>query len=77
MPDIAAIASTAGMIVNGYAFTNAEDGHVKVLNLNSPDSAIVLDRGGNILETSMDDMEAGIVQEYYRNNREFLEEEHA
>lgn len=77
MPDIAAIASTAGMIVNGYAFTNTEDSHVKVLNLNSPDSAIVLDRGGNILETSMDDIEAGIVQEYYRNNREFLEEEHA
>lgn len=77
MPDIAAIASAAGMIVNGYAFTNAENGHVRVLNLNSPGSATVLDRDGTVLETSMDDMEVGIVQEYYRNNREFLEEDHA
>ncbi|MBT1181330.1 hypothetical protein JS531_04955 [Bifidobacterium sp. CP2] len=48
-----------------------------MLNLNDPDSAVVLDRAGDVLETSMDDMEAGIVQDYYRNNREFLEDDHA
>ncbi|MBW3080017.1 DUF7723 family protein [Bifidobacterium saguinibicoloris] len=77
MPDIAAIANAAKMIVNGYAFTNTNDGHIRVLNLNDPDSAVVLDRSGDVLETSMDDMEAGIVQDYYRNNREFLEDDHA
>ncbi|KAB8287514.1 hypothetical protein DSM100688_1601 [Bifidobacterium ramosum] len=77
MPDIASIAGSAGMIVNGYAFTNTDDGHVKVLNLNAPESALVLDHDGNVLETSMDDMEVGIVQEYYRNNKEFLETDHA
>ncbi|MBT1170433.1 hypothetical protein [Bifidobacterium sp. SO4] len=77
MPDIASIASSAGMIVNGYAFTDTDNGHIKVLNLNAPGSALVLDREGNVLETSMDDIEVGIVQEYYRNNKEFLEADHA
>ncbi|NMM97839.1 DUF7723 family protein [Bifidobacterium olomucense] len=77
MPDIDSIASGAGMIVNGYAFTGDDNGHIKVLNLNAPDSALVLDREGNVLETSMDDMEVGIVQDYYRNNKEFLEVDHA
>lgn len=77
MTDIGAVIDNAGMIINGYAFTNAENGRVRVLNINDPDSAIVLDHDGRILETSMDDMEAGIVQDYYRNNREFLEEDHA
>ncbi|MBT1162613.1 MULTISPECIES: DUF7723 family protein [Bifidobacterium] len=77
MPDIAAVAGAAGMIVNGYAFTRTEDGHVKVLNLNSPDSAVVLDDEGNVLETSMNDLEVGIVRDYYQNNKEFLETAHA
>ncbi|PLS24167.1 hypothetical protein BLI708_08870 [Bifidobacterium imperatoris] len=77
MPDIASIASSAGMIVNGYAFTDTDNGHIKVLNLNDPGSALVLDREGNVLETSMDDIEVGIVQGYYRNNKEFLEADHA
>ena len=77
MPDITTIASAAGMIVNGYAFTNTAEGRVKVLNLNAPTSALVLDREGAVLETSMDDMEVGIVQDYYRNNKEFLEADRA
>ena len=77
MPDITTIASGAGMIINGYAFTDTPDGHVKVLNLNAPVSAVVLDREGAVLETSMDDMEVGIVQDYYRNNKEFLEADRA
>lgn len=77
MPDIEAIVNAARMIVNGYAFTDTDDGRIRVLNLNDPDSAVVLNRAGDVLETSMDDMEAGIVQDYYRNNREFLEDDHA
>ena len=77
MPDITTIAAAAGMIINGYAFTNTDDDHVKVLNLNVPTSAVVLDHAGTVLETSMDDMEVGIVQDYYRNNKEFLEESRA
>lgn len=62
MCDVAEIADTAGMIVNGYAFTPTNNGHIRVLNINFPASAAVLDCDGNLLETSMDDMEVGIVQ---------------
>lgn len=73
MPDVEAVASGANMIVNGYAFTSAPDGRVRVLNLNAPLAAAVLDRDGRVLETTMDDIEAGIVLGYYRDNEEFME----
>lgn len=77
MPDVERVANGADMIVNGYAFTCKDDGRIHVLNLNSPTTATVLDASGKVLETSMDDLELGIVLDYYRNNREFLEVGHA
>ena len=62
MPDILHVADTADMIVNGYAFTKA-NGQVRVLNLN-----------GELLETTMDDIELSIVQDYYARNKSYLEE---
>ena len=73
MPDVESVASSANMIVNGYAFTSTPDGRVRVLNLNAPLAAAVLDRDGGVLETTMDDIEAGIVLGYYRDNEEFME----
>lgn len=40
MPDIERVAYGADVIVNGYAFTREADG-IHVLNLNSPDKAVV------------------------------------
>ena len=77
MPDIETVASTSDMIVNGYAFSQEDDDRIRVLNLNSPTTAAVLDSEGNVLETSMDDMELGTVQGYFLNNREFLGANHA
>ena len=77
MPDIEAVASTADMTVNGYAFSQEDDDRIRVLNLNSPTTAAVLDSEGNVLETSMDDMELGIVRGFFSNNREFLGTNHA
>ncbi|RHI83472.1 hypothetical protein [Collinsella sp. AM13-34] len=77
MPDIETVASTSDMIVNGYAFSQEDDDRIRVLNLNSPTTAAVLDSEGNVLETSMDDMELGIVRGYFSNNREFLGTNHA
>ena len=65
------------MTVNGYAFSQEDDDRIRVLNLNSPTTAAVLDGEGNVLETSMDDMELGIVRGYFSNNREFLGTNHA
>lgn len=73
MTDIKNIADKADMIINGYAFTKCDEGY-QVLNLNKPSSAVVLSISGEVLETSMDDIEIEIVKDYYMKNREFLEE---
>ena len=66
------IADEADMIVNGYAFTKCDLGF-RVLNLNRLDRALVLSLDGEVLETTMDDIEIQIVKDYYKNNIQFLE----
>lgn len=73
MTDIKVVADAADMIVNGYAFTRCKEGF-RVLNLNRPDKAVVLSEKGEILETSMDDIEIRIVSAYLEKNRKFLED---
>lgn len=72
MADVKKVADEADMIVNGYAFTRNEDGW-RVLNLNRQDKAAVLSEYGDVLETSMDDIELQIVKSYLEKNRKFLE----
>lgn len=74
MPDILKVADAANIVVNGYAFTR-KGNQIHVLNLNRPVSACVLSADGDVLETSMDDIEISIVQDYYARNRDFMEDE--
>ena len=67
------IADEADVIVNGYAFTKSGS-NVRVLNLNASGKATVLNNAGEVLETSMDDVELDIVLEYYARNRKYMEE---
>lgn len=74
MRNIIEIADAADMIVNGYAFT--KDGeNIRVLNLNNPKKTAYLNKNGDVLETSMDDIELDIVSEYYQKNRECMEDD--
>lgn len=73
MPNIKDIADNADMIVSGYAFTK-DDAIIRVLNLSSPDKAIVLDKNGEMLETTMDDIDIDIVMEIYSRNKKYLED---
>lgn len=73
MPDINAIADKADIIVNGYAFTREEDG-IHVLNLNSPDKAVVFSADGEVLETTMDDIELSIASRYLKQNLKYMED---
>lgn len=75
MFDIKKVADEADMIVNGYAFTRCDEGF-KVLNLNRPDSVIVISQSGETLETSMDDIEVQIVKDYYRKNKKYIDDEY-
>lgn len=73
MPDIKSIADKADIIVNGYAFTR-EDDRIRVLNLNNPSKAVVFGIDGEVLETSMDDIELSIASRYLQQNRKFMED---
>lgn len=73
MPDIKTIADKADFIVNGYAFTRVDD-RFQVLNLNSPDKAVVFSADGEVLETTMDDIELSIVSRYLQQNLKYIED---
>lgn len=72
MIDIMKVADNADMIVNGYAYTKEND-FIKVLNLNNVEKAVVINKAGDVLETSMDDIEIQIVKTYWNKNRELME----
>lgn len=78
MPEakLQAIADEADFIVAGYAYS-LRGGKVRVLNLEKPTSAAVLDLNGNMLETTMGDVELSLVSSYYLKNAEFLEDSNA
>lgn len=70
--NIKEIADKADMIINGYAFTKDEN-YIRVLNLNYLNHAAVI-LNDKIVETNMDDIEAQIVLDYYKDNKQFMEE---
>lgn len=72
MSEIEKVAQLADFIVNGYSFI-CKNGQVRVLNLNDPTKAAVLSPSGEVLETSMDDIELSIVQTYWEKNKQFAE----
>lgn len=74
MIDLQAVADSADIIVNNYAFK--KDFHnVRVLNLSAPNTAVVMSKDGKILETDMDDIEIAIVLNYYNRNKKYLEDD--
>lgn len=73
MIDVMEVADHADMIINGYAYTKEKD-FIKVLNLNNMEKAVVINKLGDVLETSMDDIEIQIVKTYWNKNKNLLEE---
>lgn len=72
MYNVIKVADAANVVVNGYAFT-VDGENVKVLNLNQPFRAAYISKNGVVLETSMDDIELEIIQDYYKRNCKYLE----
>ncbi len=73
MIDIKKIADEADMILNGYAYTRKQN-IIQVLNLNDLKSASVLSLDGDILETTMDDIELNIILDYYKRDHKYMKE---
>jgi len=74
--DISFIADNANFIVCGYAFTKRADGFISILNLRHPDSAMVINHEGEIIETNMDQIEQKIVLDLSKRNLQFMEAEY-
>ena len=62
--EIKAVAEKAMMIVCGYAFSQTEEGFIRVVYLHSPYHALVMTSEGEVTETNMNDIEISIVQKY-------------
>lgn len=69
---IAKLADSADVIINGYAFSKCDLG-VSVVNLNFPDSSAVFDNNGEMIETSMDDIELEIAHDYLQKSKKYME----
>ena len=54
-----------------------DENNIKVVNLNSPDKALLMDYTGDVLETSMNDIEIDIVLDYYHRNKKYMEVQYA
>lgn len=67
------VCDAADMIVCGYAFTQTEDSNVRVLDINEPHHASLMTLNGDILETTMNDIELAIVKDYWEKNHKFME----
>lgn len=77
LDEINTIRSNANMIVCGYAFTRMEDTSIHVIQLNHPYHALVLSEEGDVLETTMDDVELDIVMGYWLKNHKYIKETYA
>ena len=73
MSELEKVVQSADFIVNGYSFDCNAD-VIRVLNLNDTSKAAVLNKSGEVLETSMDDIEISIVLAYWNKNKQFAED---
>lgn len=75
--EIKSVAEKARMIVCGYAFSQNEEGFIRVVYLHSPYHALVMTSEGEVTETNMDDIEISIVQKYWNRNKKLMEQAYA
>ena len=75
--DLEQIVANAVMIVGGYAFSRMDNGYIRIVGLQSPNHALVLSQTGQVLETSMNDVELEIVRDYWKRNQKHMEEAYA
>jgi len=77
LEEINAVCVSADMIVCGYAFSRIDGSKIRVVQLQSPNHALVLSSDGEVLETTMDDVELDIIKGYWAKNHKYMEESYA
>lgn len=73
MSEIDVLAEKADLIVNGYAINPSNENYT-VINLNKKNHVTVFTSSGEVIESSMDDIEIVIARNYLLNNLSFLEQ---
>lgn len=75
MIDVQKLADAADVIVQGYAFIDRGEG-ISVVNLHKPDHAAYF-YNDELIETTMDEIEAYKVNKLYRDNVKYMEKYYA
>ncbi|MCI7477277.1 MAG: hypothetical protein MSA77_03470 [Selenomonadales bacterium] len=75
MTKVETLADEAEVIVGGYAFFDRNDG-VTIINLHNTDKAAFF-YNDEMIENTMDDIEAFKVKKIYQNNKKYMERYYA
>ena len=68
------IADEADVIIDGYAFIRKEEDRITIVNLNREGHAALVFPSGEVVETSMDDIELSIAMDYLERAKAYMEE---
>ena len=71
--DVKKILDDAIIVVNGFAFNKCDLGYA-IFNARTKHT-VILSTNGEVLATSMDDIELEIAKKYFEEDKEFLDEE--
>ena len=77
MFDSKAIADIAEVIIDGYAFVKREEDRITIVNLNREGHAALVFPSGEVVETSMDEIELSIAMDYLKRATSYMGENHA
>jgi len=75
--EIKRIQENADMIVSGYAFHKKDNSSIQVIQVEPPFHALVLSTDGEVLETTMNDIELDIAKTYWAKNKKHMEDAYA
>ena len=71
------IADEADVIIDGYAFIKKDEGRITVVNLNREGHAALVFPSGEVVESSMDEIELAIAMDYLTRAKAYMEDSHA
>ncbi|MBQ9210905.1 MAG: hypothetical protein IJ153_04325 [Clostridia bacterium] len=71
------IADEADVIIDGFAFIKKEEDRITIVNLNREGHAALIFPSGEVIETSMDEIELSIAIDYLERAKTYMEESYA
>ncbi len=68
------IADEADVIIDGFAFIKKGEDRITIVNLNREGHAALIFPSGEVVETSMDEIELSIAMDYLVRAKSYMEE---